>query len=95
MLAVAGSLFRYGRIRTTEARAKEVRRIAERAITVAKGETLSARRRLERSFSPPIVRKLMTDIAPKYHDRRGGYTRIVKLPRRSGDRSPMAFIELV
>ena len=92
---IAGALFLHGRVRTTEVRAKEARRVAERAITTAKKRTLAARRRLAGEFSPRITRTLMGDIAPRFTSRHGGYTRIVKLPRRVGDRAPMAYLELV
>ncbi|MEG6616924.1 50S ribosomal protein L17 [Peptococcaceae bacterium 1198_IL3148] len=90
------SLFREDRIETTETRAKEVRSIAEKLVTVAKKNDLAARRQcLEYIFDEDVVRKLFDDIAPKYNDRPGGYTRIVKTGFRRGDASPMAILELV
>jgi len=95
LYSIAENLFRAGRIKTTEARAKEARRVAERAITTGKIGTLAARRKLESQFSSPVARKVFTDIAPKYTERSGGYTRIIKLGTRRGDRAPMVFLELV
>ncbi|MBO8136856.1 MAG: 50S ribosomal protein L17 [Desulfotomaculum sp.] len=90
------SLFRNNRIETTEARAKEVRSIAEKLVTLAKRNDLHARRQcLEYIYEKDVVRKLFNDIAPKYADRPGGYTRIVKIGPRRGDAAPMAVIELI
>ena len=73
-------LFKYGRIQTTQDRAKETRRIAEKMITLAKRGDLHARRQvLAYVFDESTVTKLFEDIAPKYADRNGGYTRILKL----------------
>lgn len=90
------SLFRDNRIETTEPRAKEVRSIAEKLVTVAKKNDLAARRQcLEYIFEEDVVRKLFNDIAPKYADRPGGYTRIIKTGFRRGDAAPMAILELL
>ncbi len=90
------SLFKEERITTTETRAKEVRSIAEKMVTVAKKNDLAARRQvLEYIFDEDVVRKLFNDIAPKYNDRAGGYTRIIKTGFRRGDAAPMAILELV
>lgn len=90
------SLFQEDRIETTETRAKEVRSIAEKLVTVAKKNDLAARRQcLEYIYEEEVVRKLFDDIAPKYADRQGGYTRIVKTGFRRGDASPMAILELL
>ncbi|MCL4459380.1 MAG: 50S ribosomal protein L17 [Chloroflexi bacterium] len=89
-------LFRYERIRTTEAKAEEARRQAEKMITLAKRGDLHARRQaLAYIYDPKIVEKLFAVIAPKYVERQGGYTRIIKLGPRLGDAAPMAQIELV
>ncbi len=78
-------LFRQGRITTTEERAKEARRIAEKLITKAKRGDLHARRQvLEYVFDEDVVRKLFDDIAPSYAERNGGYTRILKLGTETG-----------
>ena len=97
MLAnMTSSLFLEGRITTTVTRAKELRRVAEKLITRAKGETLHDRRIvLSRLPHKPAVVKLFDELAPRYANRPGGYTRIVKLGYRKGDASPMAVIELV
>lgn len=90
------SLFRDNRIETTETRAKEVKSIAEKLVTVAKRNDLAAKRQcLEYIYEEEVVRKLFADIAPKYSDRPGGYTRIVKTGFRRGDASPMAILELL
>ena len=84
------------RIRTTLAKAKEVRRHAERIITIGKRGSLHSRRQVAAFLrTPETVRKLMETIAPRYAARPGGYTRILRLPPRMGDAAPMAFLELV
>lgn len=89
-------LFKYGRIQTTQDRAKETRRIAEKMITLAKRGDLHARRQaLAYLFDESVVTKLFEDIAPKYADRNGGYTRILKLGPRQGDNAEVVFVELV
>jgi large subunit ribosomal protein L17 len=91
------SVLRYERVKTTEAKAKEVQGRVERAITVAKQGDLAARRRIVSEFpnEPLVVTKLFDEIAPKYADRTSGYTRIVKIGQRSGDAAEMVQIELV
>lgn len=89
-------LLRHGRIRTTEAKAKEVRSFAEKMITLGKDGSLHARRQALRFiYDPDVVAHVFSDIAPRYADRKGGYTRIVKLGPRQGDGAQMALIELV
>ena len=89
-------LFREGRIQTTDCRAKEARREAEKLITLAKRGDLHARRQaLAYVFDETVVTKLFEEIAPKYEDRNGGYTRIVKIGPRRGDAAEMAIIQLV
>ncbi len=84
------------RIRTTLAKAKEVRRHAERIITIGKRGSLHSRRQVAAFLrTPATVQKLMDTIAPRYADRPGGYTRILRLAPRTGDAAPMAFLELV
>jgi large subunit ribosomal protein L17 len=93
-LAVA--LFEHGRIKTTEAKAKEVRPIAEQMITLGKRGDVSAHRHAVAFLrSKPIAHKLFTEIAPRFADRPGGYTRIVKIGPRSGDAAAMVYLELV
>jgi len=89
-------LFRHERIETTEAKAKEARRLAERLITFAKRGDLHARRQVDRYImSREVTRKLFTTIAPWYADRPGGYTRILKTRHRLGDGAEMTLLELV
>lgn len=89
-------LLREGRISTTECRAKEARRQAEKMITLAKRGDLHARRQvLAYVFDETVVTKLFEEIAPKYADRNGGYTRILKLGPRRGDCAEVVFVELV
>ena len=89
-------LLRYGKLNTTEPKAKEVRPLAEKMITLGKQGTLHARRQaLAFVTDENVVSKLFTDIAPKYANRPGGYTRLVKLGPRLGDGAEMARLELV
>ena len=91
------SVLRYERVRTTEAKAKEVQGRVERMITIAKRGDLAARRTVVSEFpnEPLVVTKLFDEIAPKYADRSSGYTRIIKIGQRSGDAAEMVQIELV
>ena len=93
---MATSLFRHGRIRTTTARAKELRPYAERLVTLARRGDLHARRLAARRIADrEVLGILFDDIGPRYADRPGGYTRILKLGPRKGDAADMALIELV
>jgi len=91
------SILRYERVRTTEAKAKEVRGRVERMITLAKRGDLTARRAVVSEFpnEPLVVTKLFDEIAPKYADRTSGFTRIVKIGPRQGDAAEIVQIELV
>ena len=97
MLAnLATSLFKHGRITTTETKAKRLRPLAERLVTFAKKDDLAARRRVRRVIrEKDTFVELFETIAPRYTNRAGGYTRIVKIGPRRGDAAPMAIIELV
>jgi len=97
MLAnLATSLFEHDRITTTEAKAKRLRPLAERLITFAKRGDLHARRQVMTVIrDKDVVHKLFAEIGPKFAERAGGYTRIVKTGPRKGDNAPMAVIELV
>lgn len=97
MLAnLATALFEHGRITTTEAKAKRLRPLAEQLITKAKRGDLHNRRRVLRVIRDKgVVHTLFTEIAPRFDNRNGGYTRIVKTGPRKGDNAPMAVIELV
>ena len=90
------SLIKNGRIETTETRAKETRKLAEKMITLAKRGDLHARgQALSFMLDETVVKNLFDEIAPKYAERNGGYTRIMKTGPRRGDAAPMAIIELV
>jgi len=93
---LATSLFAHESITTTDAKAKEGGRFAERLITYAKEGSL-AKRRLAAAYvrDKAVLKKLFDDIAPRYAERQGGYTRIIKLGNRSGDNAPLALLELV
>src|SRR5438874_3677690 len=97
MLAnLATSLFKHGKIQTTETKAKRLRPLAERLVTFAKRGDLHSRRRvLTVVRDKDVVFELFDQIAPRYANRAGGYTRIVKTGPRKGDAAPMAIIELV
>jgi large subunit ribosomal protein L17 len=97
MLAnLATSLFEHGRIKTTEAKARRLRPMAEKLITKAKRGDLHNRRLVLRVIRDKgVVHTLFTEIAPRYESRPGGYTRITKIGPRRGDNAPMAVIELV
>ena len=93
---MVASLFEHKQIKTTHAKAKEARKLAERLITFAKKGDLAARRRVLR-FIPnkALVRELFDEIAPVYSERNGGYTRVLKLGYREGDGADMSVLELV
>ena len=93
---LAGALIEHGRIKTTVAKAKAVKPIAEQMITLGRRGDLHARRQaLGFLRSPDVVHKLFSDVGPRFADRPGGYTRIVKLGPRPGDAAQMAILELV
>ena len=95
MRSLVVNLVRDDKIKTTLAKAKELRPDIEKIITKAKSDTLSNRRLLIAKVGEVTTKKLFDKIAPKYKNRLGGYTRIVKLPARRGDASEMAVIEFV
>ena len=93
---LTAELIQHGRIRTTLAKAKEVRPVAEQMITLGRRGDLHARRQATAFLrSRDVVHKLFTDVAPLFKDRPGGYTRIVKIGPRQGDAAEMAYLELV
>ena len=93
---LAGALIEHGRIRTTEAKAKEVRPIVEKMITLGKRGDLHAHRQAVAFLrSKSVAHLLFSEVAPRFADRPGGYTRVVKLGPRQGDSAPMAYLELV
>jgi large subunit ribosomal protein L17 len=96
MRNLATELFRHERIETTDAKAKALRSVAEKLITLAKRGDLHARRQAASQIQDrDTLKKLFSDLADRYQDRPGGYTRVLKLGNRTGDNSPMAMIELV
>jgi len=93
---LAAQLFTHERVRTTEAKAKALRPLAEHLITFAKRGDVHARRQVLRTVPDrDVVHKLFSEIGPRYAERNGGYTRILKLGQRGGDGAPMAIIELL
>lgn len=101
---LATSVILYGRVETTEAKAKDMRSVVDELITLGKKGDLAARRRAaayvrnvvaDEATQQTVLQKLFNEVAPKYADRNGGYTRVVKTGTRCGDGAPMAFIELV
>jgi large subunit ribosomal protein L17 len=90
------SLLEHGRITTTEAKAKELRRWVERLVTEAKADDVAARRRVARDISDvEVADKLFSNLVPRLRERPGGYTRIIRKGPRVGDAAPMVVIELV
>ncbi|WP_163971970.1 50S ribosomal protein L17 [Oceanobacillus halotolerans] len=99
---LASDLIIHERIETTEAKAKELKSVVEKMITLGKRGDLHARRQAaaflynqEANEDENVIQKLFNDIATRYEDRQGGYTRVLKLGARQGDGAPMAIIELV
>jgi large subunit ribosomal protein L17 len=93
---LAGALIEHGRISTTEAKAKAVKPFAEKMITLGKRGDLNARRQaLAALRSNDVVHRLFADVAPRFTERPGGYTRIVRLGQRQGDAAEMVYLELV
>jgi large subunit ribosomal protein L17 len=93
---MAVSLFEHEAIKTTLPKAKELRRVAEPLITLAKNDSVANRRlAFARTRSDEMVGKLFNELGPRYKDRPGGYIRILKMGYRTGDNAPMAYVELV
>lgn len=101
---LATSVILYGKVETTEAKAKDMRAVVDELITLGKRGDLHARRQAaayirnvvaDEAKSQTVLQKLFDEVAPKYADRNGGYTRVVKTGTRKGDAAPMAYIELV
>ncbi|GAA0661778.1 50S ribosomal protein L17 [Kitasatospora atroaurantiaca] len=96
LAGLARELFQYGRITTTEAKARRLRPLAEKLITKAKKGDIHNRRIVRKTITDvSVLHTLFTEIAPRYENRPGGYTRITKIGGRRGDNAPMAVIELV
>jgi len=90
------SFFKHEKITTTDIKAKELRKVAEKMITLGKNESLHARRQAASVVRERgVVKKLFEEISPRYKDRAGGYTRIIKAGFRVGDNAPLAVIELI
>ena len=93
---IVTSLLRDEKIKTTDAKAKELKKVAEKMITLGKKGNLHARRQaLSYVRDQKVVGKLFTDLSDRYHDRNGGYTRTIKVGNRAGDNAPISVIELV
>lgn len=89
------SLIIHGRVVTTDAKAKEVRRYADRMITLGKKQTIAARRRARRFIqTDEALARLFSEVAPRFANRPGGYTRVIKAGRRRGDAAPLSIVEL-
>lgn len=95
LVSLSRALIEHGQIKTTLARAKELRRFIEPHITKTKKGNLSARRQLATLYDTEYIQKLTNELGPRYKDRPGGYTRIIKLGPRSSDGAEMALIQLV
>ena len=96
MRAMVTYLFENGKIETTVTRAKEVRAVAEKMITLGKTNTLHSKRQVYSYITKEeVAKKVFDEIAPKYEDRNGGYTRIIKIGPRRGDAAEKAIIELI
>ena len=94
MRSLAGNFFRDEKIKTTEAKAKEIRPFLEKMITKGKTGDLRDRRLVSSRLNKTAAKKVFEKISPKCRDKKGGYTRIIKLPRRRGDAAKMAIIKL-
>ena len=93
---MASSLVKHGVIKTTVAKAKELRRVVEPLVTLAKTDSVANRRlAFARTRDQEVVGLLFNELGPRYQERPGGYTRILKCGYRTGDKAPMAYIELV
>ncbi len=93
---LATDLLRHERVTTTLSKAKAVRRVTERLVTLGKRDTLHARRHAARVIrDKDVLSKVFNELAPRYAERPGGYTRIIRLSARAGDRAEMAVIEMV
>ena len=96
MRSLAVALVEKGKIKTTEAKAKELRPYVEKMVTAGKKNTLAARRNIiEKVGSEKVAKLVIENLSPKYMEVKGGYTRITKLGRRLKDASPMAYIEFI
>ena len=95
IFGLAQSLILKGRVKTTFSRGREASNLTEKLITLGKKETLSGQRLLRRYLSDIAVKKIVKDLVPRYQERAGGYTRLIKLERRLSDGAEIVFIELI
>jgi len=93
--SLANSFFLQEKIKTTEAKAKELRPIVEKMITRAKIISIANRRLLAQDLTPKMTKKVFEELAPRYQERKGGYTRIIKLGARNSDGAKMVIFELI
>lgn len=93
--SLATALIDRGKIKTTLAKAKSLSTFADKLITTSKKQDLASRRELARTFHSKTVKKLVDEIAPRFSERKGGYTRVIRLGQRKSDAAPMAIIEFV
>ena len=91
--SLATALIDHGKIKTTLAKAKSLSTFADKLITTAKKQNLAARRELAETFHPKTVKKLVDEVAPRFRDKKGGYTRVIRLGQRKSDGAEMALIE--
>jgi len=91
--SLATALIDHGKIKTTSAKAKSLSSFADKLVTTAKKQNLAARRELARTFHPKTVKKLVDELAPRFSDKKGGYTRIARLGQRKSDGAEMSIIE--
>ena len=95
LISVMRALAQKEKVQLTEAKAKEVAPLMERLITKAKSDSLHSRRELLRYFSASLVKKMLEEIGPRYRERQGGYTRVIKTIPRKSDGAKMAIVEFV
>lgn len=95
MKSLVTALILHGKIKTTEAKAKELRPAIEKMVSKARKKTPHTLRMVRKTLAPMVAKKLFDEIGPKYKERKGGYTRIIKLGQRKSDSSSMAQIEFV
>jgi len=89
-------IFLHGKITTTEAKARAAKRMAEKTITIARADTLAAKKQVRKIVNDKdAFKRLFEEIAPSFKERKGGYLRLIKLPPRQGDAAPMAIVKLV
>ena len=93
--SLATALIDHGKIQTTLTKAKSLSTFAEKLVTTAKKNTLASRKELLKTLHPKIVKKLIDEIMPRFNERQGGYTRIIRLGQRRTDAAPMSIIEFV